>query len=71
MDNYTFREYADMHLFPGRVSGNNAAAVSVYADKYPQCRLPDPRTFHAIDRSIRETGIVHPPSVDRGRRRSA
>jgi hypothetical protein len=27
MDNYTFREYADMHLILGEARGNGAAAV--------------------------------------------
>jgi hypothetical protein len=31
MDNYTFREYTDMHLILGEARGNGAAAVRLYA----------------------------------------
>jgi hypothetical protein len=49
MDNCIFREYTDTHLILGKSRGNDAAAVRLYAERYPQRRLPKQLTFHAID----------------------
>jgi hypothetical protein len=46
MDNYTFQEYANMHLILGEAHGNGVAAVWLYAERYPQHRLLNPHTFH-------------------------
>jgi hypothetical protein len=34
MDNYTFREYAVMHLIPGKARGSGAADVRFYEKGY-------------------------------------
>jgi hypothetical protein len=71
MDNYTFLECADKHLVLGEAHGNGAAAVMLYAGRYPQHRLLNACMFHAIDCCIRKTGIVCPSTVDGRRFRNA
>jgi hypothetical protein len=59
-----------MRLTLGEATGNTAAAVRMYAEMYPQRRLPNPRTFQDIDRHIRKTDTVRPSAADVGWRRS-
>ena len=58
MDEFSNDEYADMHLMYGLAEGNAAQAVRFYADRFPNRRVPDRRTFIRVDRSLRETGIL-------------
>jgi hypothetical protein len=66
MNKYTFCEYADMHLILNKTCGNGATAVRVHTDRYTQCRLLNPPTFH-----IMETGNVCSSMVYHGRQRTA
>jgi hypothetical protein len=60
-----------MCLILGEVCGNCAAALRLYAEKYPPGRLSNARTFGVIYRRIRETGIVGPSTVVHRRQRTA
>jgi hypothetical protein len=60
-----------MHLILGEACGNSAAAVKLYAERYPQRRLPNICTSHAVGRRITRTDAVHPTTVKRGELRSA
>jgi hypothetical protein len=59
-----------MHLIPREAHGSGAAGVGLYAERYPQRRLPNSRMFHAIDRPIKGAGTVRPSTVNRRRQRS-
>lgn len=50
MEEYSFSEYADMQLTLGEAMGNAAAAVRLYAEKFPNRRPPSRPTFVAVDR---------------------
>ena len=63
---FTNIEYADMHLVLGDAHGNAERAVQLYARLYPNRRLPNPRTFCAVDRRLRETGSFNRPTRDIG-----
>lgn len=52
-----------MRLILGEVFSNCAAAVRLYAEKYPPGRLLNARTFGVIYRRIRDIGIVRPSTV--------
>jgi hypothetical protein len=56
---YTFGEYIVMHLILNEAHSYCAAAVRMYAERYPQSRLPSPHKFHIIDHHSREAGTVH------------
>jgi hypothetical protein len=71
MGNYAFREEADMELILGEVRGNGADAVTLYAEMYPQWRLPKPRSFHTIAGRNRETGTVRHSTLCHERQRNA
>jgi hypothetical protein len=60
MAGYTNEEYADMHLMYGRAQGNTHEARRLYGEWFPGRRLPDPRTFQAVDRRLRESGRFAP-----------
>lgn len=53
---YSFPEYADMHLVYGLALGNSTEAVRLYAERFPDRRIPDRKTFERVDRRLRETG---------------
>ena len=36
---YSYNEYADMHLILGEISGNTAVAVRLYRERYPNRRV--------------------------------
>ena len=48
---FTFAEYADMHLMYGLASCNALEARRLYEE-----RFPDRKTFDRVDRRLRETG---------------
>jgi hypothetical protein len=52
-----------MHLILGEALGNCAAAIRLYAKRYLERILPNPRTYQSIDRPTRETGTVRPSTV--------
>jgi hypothetical protein len=53
-----------MHLTLGDAHGKDAAGVKLYAERYPQCRLANKRTFHNIVCYVKETATIRPPGVD-------
>ena len=66
MARYTNAEMADMHLMYGRAFGNSHEAQRLYGEAFPQRRLPDHRTFTAIDQRLRENGTFTPKTADWG-----
>jgi hypothetical protein len=60
MDNYTVWEYGNVRLITGEASDSSAAAVRLYAERYPQRRFPNPPKFQATDRASGEPGTVPP-----------
>lgn len=54
---YTYNEYADMHLMYGRAFCDAVEARRLYQDMFPNRRIPDRKTFERIDQRLRETGI--------------
>jgi hypothetical protein len=38
-----------MHLILSKACSNGAAAITLYVEKYPQCRLLNASTFHQAD----------------------
>lgn len=69
MDNYSNLEIADMHFTYGRANGNALAAQRLYAEQYPQRRLPHHSTFTSIHQRLREFGNFKKRSYDSGRTR--
>ena len=63
---YTLGELVDMHLVLGECVGNGTAAATRYRERYPNRRVPDRRTFLAVDRRLRETGTLRRRLVDTG-----
>ncbi|KAJ3661754.1 hypothetical protein Zmor_006139 [Zophobas morio] len=61
---------ADMHLMYGRAFGNSHEAQRLYGEAFPQRRLPDHRTFTAIDQRLRENGTFTPKTADWGLERT-
>jgi hypothetical protein len=59
---FTFQEYADLHLILDEACDNGAAAVWLKVERSHQQSM-----FHAIDHHIRETGAVRPSMLDGGR----
>lgn len=57
---YTYEEYADIHLIYGEARGNARAAARLYRDKFPNRRHPHYSTFIEIHRRLRETGTFKP-----------
>lgn len=55
MAEFTFIEYADMHLMYGLVSPNCLEARRIYAEHFTNRALPDRRMFERIDLRLRET----------------
>lgn len=53
---FTFAEYADMHLMYGLASCNALEARRLYEERFPNRRIPDRKTFERVDRRLRETG---------------
>lgn len=66
---FSFGELTDMLLIYGKVNNNSAAAVREYRDKYPNRRIPNRKTFEAVERRLRETGMLKPIRMDAGRQR--
>ena len=55
---YTSFEMADMILCYGFCNSNGEAAAREYAERYPNRRHPEARTFSRIYQRLRETGSV-------------
>lgn len=66
---FTFAEQTDMLLTYGEVHQNGLAAVRRYREKYPNRRIPNRKTFEAIERRLRENGTLNPLQVNAGQQR--
>ena len=53
---FTFIEYADMHLIYGLASCNALEAKRLYEERFPNRTIPNQKTFQRIDQRLRETG---------------
>ena len=53
---FTFIEYADMHLMYGLASCNALEAKRLYEERFPNRIIPDQKTFQRVDQRLRETG---------------
>ncbi|KAJ8940870.1 hypothetical protein NQ318_010183 [Aromia moschata] len=53
---YTFIEYADMHLMYGLASCNALEARRLYHEKFPSRILPNQKIFQRVDQRLRENG---------------
>lgn len=60
MVDFTFEEYADMHLIYGEARCNTREAERLYAERFPNRRHPSRNTFAAVHRRLRETGSFKP-----------
>lgn len=67
---YTFQEYADMHLIYGQMNQNARAAAREYARRFPGRRHPSHKVVLALDNRLRTTGSLVPSRVDTGRPRT-
>jgi hypothetical protein len=59
-----------MILLYGEAERNSVAAARLYAERYPQRRHKNRRTFISQERRLRETGRMRPIMIDTGRPRS-
>ncbi|KAL4084896.1 hypothetical protein QTP88_027767 [Uroleucon formosanum] len=57
---YTNIEYADIVFMLGLADGNGNLAARLWAERFPQRRVPRPNTFLTTYRHLRETGNVRP-----------
>lgn len=60
-------EYTDIHLFYGKADCSARLARQLYAEHFPDRRLPNVRTFCSIDRQLRERGEYRRTNRDAGR----
>jgi len=67
---YSFNEYADMHLAYGAAGENAHEARRIYTARFPGRVIPSVNTFASVDRRVRETGsfVVNRPDAGRQRR---
>lgn len=57
---YTNREMCDMHYFYGLANGSNTEALRLYAESFPNRRIPDRRFFQTIHQRLCEIGRLAP-----------
>ena len=53
---YTFIEYADMHLMYGLAYCNALEARRLYQERFPDRTIPNQKTFQRVDQRLRENG---------------
>lgn len=70
MGDYSFEEMSDMHLMYGLAHCNRAEARNLYAEHFPNRRVPNEKTFERLHVRLRETGSFKPTVRDRGRPRT-
>jgi hypothetical protein len=63
MDSHTVQEYTYMHLILSEAHDDDMVAITLYVERYPQCRLTNLCTYHTINHHIRETSTVEDRSV--------
>lgn len=66
---FSFIEYADMHMVYGACNGNGDEAAREYCVRYPNRRYPTPNVFRRLDQRLRETGSVKASHRNAGRPR--
>lgn len=60
---YTNQEMADMHFIYGLTNGSNSRARVLYAEYFPNRRIPDGRLFQTLHRRLCENGrFARPPA---------
>lgn len=69
MQEWSNEELSDIILTYGETLCNAAAAQRRYGEKYPRRRLPNARTFIAVNRRLRETGSARASGHAAGGRR--
>jgi hypothetical protein len=67
---YSAREMAEMHFMYGRVNGNSREACRLYAENYPQRRIPSNKLFTKLYQRLSEPGSFASWVSDSGRPRS-
>lgn len=67
---FSNEEYLDMLLIYGKADCNSRRAQRLYRDKFPNRRVPNPRSFVAVAQRVRDTGSVVPQIQNRGPQRS-
>lgn len=67
MATFTNQEYADIHFIYGLADGNAAEAQRLYAERFPDRRMPDTRVFSSVHRRLCESGCFKKPLREVGR----
>jgi hypothetical protein len=57
---FSAREIEDMHFMYGRANGNAREARRLYAEHYPQCRIPSHKLFTKFHQRLIEFWSVAP-----------
>jgi hypothetical protein len=68
---YSAQEMADMHFMSGHANRNSQEACRLYAEHYPQCRIPSHKLFNKLHQWLRKSGSSAPQESARGRPQSA
>ncbi|KAL7294526.1 hypothetical protein TKK_0012056 [Trichogramma kaykai] len=63
---FSFEEYTDMLLCYGKANKNSREASRIYAEMYPDRRLPSPHTIVATYKRSRDKGYTAPKSGTSG-----
>jgi hypothetical protein len=63
---FTCAEYIDMHFVYGEMQGNTEASCRQYAERFPNRRLPNRRTFQSGHRLLGKHGTSRPQRVNAG-----
>lgn len=70
MEEFTNAEMADMHIVYGEVHCNGRAACRLYAERYPNRRVPNYRMFASLHRNLCEYGAFRRNRHDAGHPRT-
>lgn len=57
---FSNEEMADMHFCYGLANGVSLFAQRLYQERFPNRRIPVPRTFDSLHRRLRENGSFEP-----------
>lgn len=68
MARYSVQERVQMHVIYGEARGNSRLACRLYADRFPQRRIPYHSMFARVHRQLMETGSVIVKRINAGRR---
>lgn len=64
---FSNKEKADMHFVYGAANGSSLEAQRLYGERFPNRRLPNPKTFERLHRQLCETGSFLASRSDAGR----